>query len=85
MKRDEIGAIRYAIRSVDFEGEISFTPYIDGNVVNQDSNYDEHFWEMESTRAVAGSAYLMARTKLTGFVTCMNMSEIMERKGETGQ
>ena len=85
MKRDEIGAIRYAIRSVDFEGEISFTPYIDGNVVNQDSNYDEHFWEMESTKAVAGSAYLMARTKLTGFVTCMTMSYIVELNGEVVQ
>ncbi len=85
MKRNEIGAIRYAIRSVDFEGEISFTPYIDGNVVNQDSNYDEHFWEMESTKAVAGSAYLMARTKLTGFVTCMTMSYILELNGEALQ
>ena len=85
MKRDEIGAIRYAIRSVDFEGEISFTSYIDGNVVNQDSNYDEHFWEMESTKAVAGSAYLMARTKLTGFVTCMTMSYIVELNGQVVQ
>ena len=85
MKRDEIGAIRYAIRSVDFEGEISFSPYIDGNVVNQDSNYDERFWEMESTKAVAGSAYLMARTKLTGFVTCMTMSYIVELNGEVVQ
>jgi len=83
MKRDEIGAIRYAIRSVDFQGELSFTPYIDGNVVNQDSNYDEHFWDMESSKAVAGSAYLMARTKKTGFVSCMTMSYMVELNGET--
>ena len=74
MKRDEIGAIRYAIRSVDFSGKISFTPYIDGNVLNRDSNYDEKFWEMETTRALGGSAYLMARTRKTGFVTCMTMA-----------
>ena len=81
MKRDEIGAIRYAIRSVDFEGEIAFTPYIDGNVVNQDSNYDERFWEMESSKAVAGSAYLMARTRKTGFVSCMTMVYTVEKNG----
>jgi maltose phosphorylase len=81
MKRDEIGAIRYAIRSVDFTGKIAFTPYIDGNVVNQDSNYDEKFWEMEVTKAVAGSGYLMARTRKTGFVACMTMVYTMELNG----
>ena len=85
MKRDEIGAIRYAIRSVDFSGEVSFTPYIDGNVVNQDSNYDELFWEMESSKAVPGSAYLMARTRKTGFVACMTMCYTMELNGEALQ
>jgi maltose phosphorylase len=85
MKRDEIGAIRYAIRSVDFAGKISFTPYIEGNVVNRDSNYDEQFWEMESTRAVGGSAYLMARTRKTGFVTCMTMAYTTELNGSTVQ
>jgi len=82
MKRDEIGVIRYAIRSVDFAGEISFTPYLDGDVVNRDSNYNEKFWEMEETRAVAGSAYLKARTKKTGFVTCMTMCYSLELNGE---
>jgi maltose phosphorylase len=85
MQRDEIGAIRYAIRSVDFQGEVSFTPYIDGNVVNQDSNYDEKFWEMEGTKAVAGSAYLMARTRKTGFVSCMTMCYTLELNGEALQ
>ena len=82
MKRDEIGVIRYAIRSVDFMGDISFSPFIDGNVVNQDSNYDEKFWEMESSKAVPGSAYLMARTRKTGFVSCMTMCYTLELNGE---
>ena len=85
MKRDEIGVIRYAIRSVDFSGELSFTPYLDGNVVNEDSNYDEKFWDMESTKAVAGSAYLMARTRKTGFVSCMTMCYTLELNGEAIQ
>jgi maltose phosphorylase len=81
MKRDEIGAIRYAIRSVDFDGEVSFTPYIDANVVNRDSNYDEKFWEMEAAKAVAGSGYLVARTRKTGFVSCMTMCYTLEKNG----
>jgi len=82
MKRDEIAAIRYAIRSVDYAGPVTFTPYLDGNVVNQDSNYDEKFWDMELSKAVHGSAYLMARTRKTGFVTCMAMGHMVEQNGE---
>ncbi|MEN8155821.1 MAG: family 65 glycosyl hydrolase domain-containing protein [Bacteroidota bacterium] len=73
MKRDEIGVIRYSVRSEDFAGTISFTPYIDGNVVNRDSNYDEYFWEMEATEARQGAAHLVASTRKSGFVTCMTM------------
>lgn len=73
LKRDEMGCIRYSVRSVDFSGRISFRPYIDGNVVNRDSNYNEHFWEMVKTGASKGSGFLMARTRKTGFFTCMTM------------
>ncbi|MGC9341844.1 MAG: glycoside hydrolase family 65 protein, partial [Bacteroidales bacterium] len=51
---DEIGAIRYAVKSLNFDGEISFTPYIDGNVKNRDANYDEVFWDIEENKAATG-------------------------------
>jgi len=73
MKREEVGAIRYTVKSWDYCGKVSFTPYIDGNVVNRDSNYDEHFWEMEVRGAEVGSGYLMAKTRKSGFVSCMTM------------
>lgn len=83
MKRDEIGAIRYAVRSEDFNGTVSFTPYIDGNVVNRDSNYGEHFWEMERTDAGIGSGQLTARTRKSGFLTCMTMGYDIEVDGKS--
>jgi maltose phosphorylase len=82
MKRDEIGAIRYAVRSGDFSGKLSFTPYIDGNVVNRDSNYGEHFWEMEGTGSVNGMAHLKARTRKSGFLTCMTMGYALQKDGK---
>ncbi len=78
MKRDEIGAIRYTIQSVDFNGTVAFTPFIDGNVVNRDSNYGEHFWEMEGAEAQPDSAWLKARTRKSGFVACMTMGYTLE-------
>jgi len=83
IKRDQIGVIRYAVRSEDFSGTLTFTPYIDGNVLNRDSNYGEHFWEMEETHASEGTAHLMARTRKSGFVTCMTMGYSMYKDGKT--
>lgn len=82
MKRDEIGAIRYAIRSEHYTGTISFTPYIDGNVVNRDSNYNEHFWEILETKASKGRAHLKARTRKSGFVSCMTMAYELSMDGK---
>ena len=49
--QDEIGAIRYAIKAVDFSGVLSINAYVDGDVMNQDSNYDEKFWEGVASEA----------------------------------
>jgi maltose phosphorylase len=45
MVDDECGAIKYAITPVNFSGEITITPFIDGDIANKDSNYDEKFWD----------------------------------------
>ena len=78
MKREEIGAIRYSIRSGNFTGKVAICPYIDGDVVNRDANYGEQFWEILETDAGPGTGYLMARTHKTGFVTCMTMGSEVE-------
>jgi maltose phosphorylase len=81
MKRDEIGAICYKVRSEDFSGQLHFTPYIDGDVVNRDSNYGEQFWEMLETGADKGSGFLVAKTRKSGFVTCMTMGYSLQLDG----
>ena len=53
---DEVGALRYRIKALDFSGKLSITPSIDADIVNQDSNYDEKFWiGVESEAGPPGS------------------------------
>ena len=52
--RHEIGAIRYAVTPLNFAGELTVTPYLDGDVKNKDSNYDEKFWLEVFKRARLG-------------------------------
>ncbi|MCW3785620.1 family 65 glycosyl hydrolase domain-containing protein [Plebeiibacterium sediminum] len=67
MADTENGAIRYSITPINFSGKISFTPYIDGDIENEDSNYDEKFWNILDVQAEDGSAYLESQTKKSDF------------------
>ena len=71
---DEVGAIRYNITAVDFDGKLTLTPFIDGDVKNQDSNYDEKFWEAVADEISGNEAYLTLRTKKTAFEVCTGSS-----------
>jgi len=41
----EIAAIKYSITPLNFGGEITYIPYIDADVKNEDANYDDKFWK----------------------------------------
>jgi len=59
--------IRYTVKALNFSGRLCFTPLLDLNVVNQDSNYDEQFWGEISRVTQVGSAALTGETKKTAF------------------
>jgi maltose phosphorylase len=68
----KLAAIRYAITPLNFSGKITVTPYLDGDVVNKDSNYGEQFWEevgaerpTSSRGETSSSALLHVRIKKT--------------------
>ncbi|MGQ1784386.1 family 65 glycosyl hydrolase domain-containing protein [Saccharicrinis sp. GN24d3] len=67
MADTENGAIRYEVTPVNFNGVISFTPYIDGDIENEDANYDEKFWNVLDVNASEGGAYLESQTKKSDF------------------
>lgn len=67
MTRQEIGAIRYSIIPVNFSGKITITPYLDGDVKNKDSNYDEKFWNEVEKQAGTEGGHLTLKTKKLDF------------------
>ncbi|WP_443944678.1 glycoside hydrolase family 65 protein [Pedobacter sp. AW1-32] len=79
---DEIGAINYQITPVNFSGKIMFTPFIDGDIKNQDSNYDEKFWDFVADEINGTEAYLKLVTKKTAFEVCTG-SAIQLYKNDT--
>ncbi|WDF56658.1 glycoside hydrolase family 65 protein [Mucilaginibacter sp. KACC 22063] len=66
---DEVGVIQYNFRpiGVDSALTIAITPYINGNVKNQDANYDENFWNEIDKNIWSDGGYVHMKTKKTGF------------------
>lgn len=62
----EVGAISYDVTAKN-DAVIKFTPYLDGNVHNEDANYDEFFWEDCTQSCDASVGTITMTTKKTGF------------------
>lgn len=78
----DLGAICYSIKAINFSGKVSLEPYIDGDVINEDSNYDEKFW-VEKEKAILGNeGFVCMQTKKTGFLVCTSMSNRFKLNGQ---
>lgn len=69
----EIGAIKYSITPLNFDGTITVFSYLDGDVKNKDSNYEEKFWSEVSKTTDNGEATLVVKTKKLDFYLSSSM------------
>ena len=83
MAEPELGLIRYSVKSIDFQGTISYTIYIDGDVKNQDTNYGEKFWAEVSKEIHGNTGVLITNTLKTDFHVATGM--IFEFTKENGE
>ncbi|MEL6865546.1 MAG: glycoside hydrolase family 65 protein [Bacteroidota bacterium] len=70
---DEVGAIRYSITPLNFSATLTITPYIDADIENEDSNYDEKFWKGIHTETGHQEGYIIAETLKTAFQVATGM------------
>lgn len=78
---DEIGALHYQITALNFSGQLDITSILDGDVKNQDANYDEKFWDEIGHSYDKDQAYLTLRTKRTAFEVCTGISLLILQDG----
>ena len=70
----ETGAIKYSVKALNFSGELAFLPYVNGDVVNEDSNYDENFWIAVLQKMNGSTGFVCLETKKTAFQVCTGMN-----------
>ncbi len=63
----ELGAIRYSVKPLTADVNITIQPYLDADVSNEDSNYGEKFWDEVEQKATENEAYIITKTKKLDF------------------
>lgn len=67
MAENNLACISVQAKPLNYSGKIEFTPYLNGNVKNEDANYDEVFWEEVRQWADFAELLLVMRTKKSNF------------------
>lgn len=78
----EIACILCSITPLDSDIDIEFTPFINANVSNEDSNYDEKFWDEIDRKCSNSLSYIMVKTKKLNFALAEAMKFLVIKNGE---
>jgi maltose phosphorylase len=78
---DELGVINYEI-TPNSDAKITFKPYVDAGVHNEDANWEEKFWEPLNVQHSNNEAFVTARTFKTHFTATTFMQNTILLNGE---
>ncbi len=67
LHHDEIAALSYSLKVDNFTGPIKIESFLDFDIINEDSNYDEKFWDEVDVSESNHLIYNQAKTKKTDF------------------
>ncbi len=70
---DELGAINYSVTPLNSNASITYRPYIDSGITNEDTNWDDKFWDTLNVSHENNQAFIQAKTMKTDFYTCTFM------------
>ncbi len=79
---DESGALKYTIKALNFSGKLEIEAYLDGDIKNRDSNYDEKFWDPIKSFGENNESFVWLKTKKTGFEVLTAQSIKIIKGGE---
>lgn len=70
---DEVGAINFNITPLNADAEITFQPYLDSGITNEDTNWDDKFWDVLNVDHQGRQAFIQSKTMKTDFYACTFM------------
>ncbi|MDP4238577.1 MAG: hypothetical protein Q8904_03785 [Bacteroidota bacterium] len=82
MAETEVGAIHYSVKSLNFEGRISFMPILDGDLKDQLQDRNEPIWNVLQTKTQSDVAHLWMQTRHTDFHVCQALTYALYKNNE---
>ena len=79
---NEVGAIKYQVKLVESDAIVVFEPFLDSGITNEDSNWDDKFWNTTAITSEDNQAFIEAHTMKTNFATCTFMQSQLALNGE---
>ncbi|ALM08089.1 maltose phosphorylase [Sediminicola sp. YIK13] len=79
---DEAGAIKYEVKALSGNMEVSFSPYVDSGITNEDTNWDDKFWNTTKVSSQGQQGFIEAHTMKTNFATCTFMESKVFHNGK---
>ena len=73
---DEAGAISYTVIPINTSATIVFKPYLDAGIKNNDSNWDDQFWNITKIEDNNTKAFIESHTMKTNFHVCTFMESL---------
>ncbi|MEB8346657.1 glycoside hydrolase family 65 protein [Flavobacteriaceae bacterium KMM 6898] len=78
---DEVGAIKYDVKALSGDMKITFNPYVDSGITNEDTNWDDKFWNTTKVSSQGQQGFIEAHTMKTNFATCTFMESKLFHNG----
>lgn len=85
LSRDELGVIKYSLTLLNGDASLVLRPYIDAGITNEDSNWDDKFWDTTQVELQGNTAFIHSRTMKTNFQVCTFMRAQLDYEGQTSQ
>ncbi|WP_127845731.1 glycoside hydrolase family 65 protein [Psychroflexus aestuariivivens] len=73
LEHEELGAIKFDVTPLNSDAEITFQPYIDSGITNQDTNWDDQFWKTTNIETKGHQAFIESHTLKTLYHICTYM------------
>ncbi len=74
MERPKLGALRYTVALPDSSAEVAVESFVEGDVRNEDANYDEKFWSLVSQSRCGLTMRTLKSGFTVGWAMCNRMS-----------
>ncbi|ARN78761.1 family 65 glycosyl hydrolase [Nonlabens spongiae] len=85
LDHDELGVIHYTVKAMSGNMIISYLPYLDAGITNEDSNWDDAFWQIGEVTKDNHRAFIQSKTNKTNYGVATYMQSELYKNGQHEQ